>query len=159
LAILEFQESQMSDAESLAAAPVAAPRPGRALTLVLFLMVLALAVGAGILARDASAMQRELQTVRRQLDQERDVATSKATAIDNAFSPLVVSHVKTAHALLKKGVKAAAKAELSQAQKAALALRSLGSGDPPGELIASLTGVEKAFGQPPTLLPATLGGT
>jgi len=149
----------MSDAGSTTTAPATTPRLVQVSIGVLVLMVLALAVGAGFLSNNVEAAQRELKTIREQLDQERSAATSRATAIDKAFAPLVLNQAKSAEALLKKGDKAAAQAQLGQAQTAALALRQLGSGSPPGQLIASLTAVEKAFGQPPTLLPAQLGGT
>lgn len=129
------------------------------MTWLLLVLVLALGVGVGFLANEAVAMRDQLEGVKARLDQERSAASSRAAAVDAAFSPLALDHAKTAKALLDKGDKASARQELKRAQRVAVSVRDLGSGNPPGELVAALTGVEKAFGQPPTLTPPMMGGT
>ena len=148
----------MSEVETIESLPVAAPRSGRTLAWVFVLLVLALVAATGLLARDASATRDELAGLQARLDQEHSDAGAKATAIDAAFSPLAMNHAKAAKALLGKGNKKAAEAELERAQTVAVSVRDLGSGRPPGELVVALTEVEKALGRPPTLAPPPMMG-
>jgi hypothetical protein len=148
----------MSQADSLAA-PVAAPQTRSSVAGWLVLLSVVLAGFAGLVARDALAMRSRAVELGQQLSAQAGAVGEKAIAADAALSPVVLTHVKSTQALLKKGDKAGAKAELKRAQTLAVALRSVGTGHPSAELVASLTEVEKAFGQTtPTLMPTPKAG-
>jgi len=149
----------MSEAQAIELPSVAAPRSSRTLTLLLVVLLLALTAGVGLLGANAWAMRGRLEGLNKRLTEQNAAAGQRAAAVDAAFAPVALTHVKAAQALLKKGDKPGAKAELKQAQKVAVSVRDLGSGNPPGELIASLTAVERSFGQPPTLTAPAMGGT
>jgi hypothetical protein len=148
----------MSEISELSPEAVPPPRRGRTTALLTILLVLALAAGTAWVAQHASAMRAELSRLQGQLASAQEASAAKAAKIDAVLSPVALTYAKAAQARLKAGDKAGAKTELKRAQTFAVSLRDLGSGKPPADLVAALTNVEKALGQPATLEPPPMSG-
>jgi len=149
----------MSDAQAPLAEPVRPKKFNGGVLIVMVLLVLALAGATARVFSDISSLRTDVAELEKQLEQARSNSRTQAASIDAALSPLAIGRAKAAQVCLDAGDEDGAKAELAEAQVLAASVRDLGTGSPPGELVAVLTECETTLGQPISLAPPAAGGT